>query len=222
MSKKFVANGVVLRAFDLGEADRLYVILTESHGRIAARAGGVRKPLSRLGGHLSALARVRIECTETAAGLRLTSAQAHSGVFISAGRSPLDWCAVSEVVELLLRLTEEQTPLPGLFPVVMDYLESGDWEAHKPVVMARLLHLLGHLPVEPSDREIARLSLDSQSTLLESLADPDSHLPTPSPAVTQELSGLLERIIEPLLARPLRSRAVGLSIAAEPGWRLAV
>ncbi len=213
MAQTFSDEAIVLRAFDLGEADRLYVLLTAHHGRLAVRAGGARKPLSRLGGHLSVLSRVHIQWTETNAGLRLTSALAQP-MAVRGSPSTAAWCAVSEALELVLRLTEEDTPLPGLFDLLRDYLEHDDWEARQPLFCAQFLHLLGHLPVEPGALECKGLSMESQTLLLESLAG--ARAQEPSPGTMRELTALIGRIAEPLLARPLKAQAVRLSIAAEP------
>jgi len=45
-------QGIVLRTYKLGEADRIVVVLTSELGKIRAVARGVRKTTSRLGGRL--------------------------------------------------------------------------------------------------------------------------------------------------------------------------
>jgi DNA repair protein RecO (recombination protein O) len=45
-------QGVVLRTWKLGEADRIVVLATAGHGKVRAVAKGVRKTKSRLGGRL--------------------------------------------------------------------------------------------------------------------------------------------------------------------------
>lgn len=45
-------EGVVLRTFDLGEADRIVTILTKSHGKVRAVAKGVRRTASKFGSRL--------------------------------------------------------------------------------------------------------------------------------------------------------------------------
>jgi DNA repair protein RecO (recombination protein O) len=48
-------QGVVLRTWKLGEADRIIVLATAGHGKVRAVAKGVRKTKSRLGGRLEPL-----------------------------------------------------------------------------------------------------------------------------------------------------------------------
>ncbi len=44
----YQSEGIVLRTYDLGEADRIVVILSPEHGSIRAVAKGVRRPRSKL------------------------------------------------------------------------------------------------------------------------------------------------------------------------------
>ena len=51
---------VVLRAYPLGEADRILSLLTEDHGLVRAVAKGVRKPTSRFASRLQPLNQVQV------------------------------------------------------------------------------------------------------------------------------------------------------------------
>ncbi|WP_427876374.1 DNA repair protein RecO [Gardnerella sp. 2492-Sm] len=53
-------EAVVLRTFDLGEADRIVVLLTKNHGKVRAVAKGVRRLKSRFGGRLEPFMRVDV------------------------------------------------------------------------------------------------------------------------------------------------------------------
>jgi DNA repair protein RecO (recombination protein O) len=53
-------QGVVLRTWKLGEADRIIVLATAGHGKVRAVAKGVRKTKSRLGGRLEPLTNVSL------------------------------------------------------------------------------------------------------------------------------------------------------------------
>jgi DNA repair protein RecO (recombination protein O) len=54
----YKAQGIVLRAMKLGEADRIVTFYTQSHGRVRAVAKGIRKSKSRFGGRLDAFTHV--------------------------------------------------------------------------------------------------------------------------------------------------------------------
>lgn len=51
-SRTYKSEGIILRRYPLGEADRILSILTPDRGKVRAVAKGVRRPKSRLGGHL--------------------------------------------------------------------------------------------------------------------------------------------------------------------------
>lgn len=55
------SEGLVLRQYDLGEADRIIVLLTAEHGTVRCVARGIRKSLSRMAGALEPLNQVRFE-----------------------------------------------------------------------------------------------------------------------------------------------------------------
>jgi DNA repair protein RecO (recombination protein O) len=53
-------DALVLRGRPLGEADRVYILLTRERGKVDAVAKGVRRPRSSVGGRLEPLAEVRV------------------------------------------------------------------------------------------------------------------------------------------------------------------
>lgn len=53
-------KAVVLRNYDLGEADRIIVMMTENHGKVRAVAKGVRKTFSKFGARLEPLSHIDV------------------------------------------------------------------------------------------------------------------------------------------------------------------
>ncbi len=51
-SRSYKSRGLVLRQYALGEADRIFSILTPNMGKVRVVAKGVRRPRSKLRGHL--------------------------------------------------------------------------------------------------------------------------------------------------------------------------
>ena len=66
-------RGVVLRTYKLGEADRIVVVLTRSHGKVRAVAKGVRKTKSRFGGRLEPVSHVDLLLYEGRGDLDIVS-----------------------------------------------------------------------------------------------------------------------------------------------------
>ncbi|MDA3042202.1 MAG: DNA repair protein RecO, partial [Actinomycetota bacterium] len=53
-------KAIVLRTYDLREADRIIVMMTEEHGKVRAVANGVRKMSSRFGARLEPLSHIDV------------------------------------------------------------------------------------------------------------------------------------------------------------------
>lgn len=60
MAHRIEDVAVVLRSYQLGEADRILSLLTEEHGLVRAVAKGVRRPTSRFGSRLQPLNQVDV------------------------------------------------------------------------------------------------------------------------------------------------------------------
>ena len=57
--KKYLqSEAIVLKVFDFAEADKIFTLLTPDNGIIRVVAKGVRKPKSRMGGHIDVLSKV--------------------------------------------------------------------------------------------------------------------------------------------------------------------
>ena len=53
--RNFQTEGLILKSRNLGENDKIVIILTKDFGKIEARARGSRKLLSQFTGHLEAI-----------------------------------------------------------------------------------------------------------------------------------------------------------------------
>lgn len=60
----YLADGIVLRTYKLGEADRILHVLSPNRGKVRAVAKGVRKPGSRFGGRLEPFGHVQLQIYE--------------------------------------------------------------------------------------------------------------------------------------------------------------
>jgi len=59
-SRSSTTDAIVLRARPLGEADRVYTLLTRERGKVDAVGKGVRRPRSAMAGRLEPLAEIRV------------------------------------------------------------------------------------------------------------------------------------------------------------------
>lgn len=60
----YLADGIVLRTYKLGETDRILHLLSPNRGKVRAVAKGVRKPGSRFGGRLEPYGHVQLQLYE--------------------------------------------------------------------------------------------------------------------------------------------------------------
>src|SRR5512135_1660797 len=104
MARTSTCEAIVLRTMDIGEADRFCILFTRERGRLAARARGVRKLGSRIGGTLLPFSHVRMEVTQTDHSSLITSAsclhvhEAEYGNFHA-------FAKIEQGIELVLRFT---------------------------------------------------------------------------------------------------------------------
>jgi DNA repair protein RecO (recombination protein O) len=125
-------QGVVLRTYRLGEADRIIVFLTERHGKVRAVAKGVRRTASKFGARLEPLT--------------------HVSLILWQGRGDLDIVNQVEVVDSFRVIREDLDRMAKGFSL----LEVADQVAQERHADQRLYEMLvGAL------RALADLSLDA-------------------------------------------------------------
>jgi DNA repair protein RecO (recombination protein O) len=134
-------QGIVLRTYKLGEADRIVVLLTKGHGKVRAVAKGVRKTKSRFGGRLEPTSHVRLLLYE-GRELDIVS-QAESIDHFRAIRDDLDRLgqAVS-MLEAADQLALEREPSTRIYDMLVGALRTLADKGSPLVVPAFFLKLL--------------------------------------------------------------------------------
>lgn len=122
MSSTYLAQGIVLKRRDYREYDRIVTIFTDEYGKIDAIARGVRKPLSKLAGHLEPLS---FSSFMFATG-RVFDVLA-SSVKLSSYRIPqsdvLSFALATYFFEAVDQLTRPRQPDAPLFQLQVRFLE---------------------------------------------------------------------------------------------------
>jgi DNA repair protein RecO (recombination protein O) len=146
----FRDRGVVLRTYRLGEADRIIVFLTESHGKVRAVAKGVRRTSSKFGARLEPLT--------------------HVDLLLWQGRSDLDIVNQVEVLDTFRAVRED---LPRL-PQGMALLEVTDQMAQErhpdPRLYAMLVGALRALSTATDTRALVAPAFFLKALVLEGAA----------------------------------------------------
>ncbi len=146
--KSWTDEAIVLRTYNVGETDRFCILLSQSRGRIAVRAAGARRLLSRRANGLLPLHRVMITCETHSFGTTVISVSC-----IDPHR--LSWCdphafsCTQQGIEIILRLTEDAQHIEGLYELTCEFVKACATLSPSqipPLFALKLLDLLGLFP----------------------------------------------------------------------------
>ncbi len=126
--RRRTVEAVILRLWDVGEADRMLSFYSPEEGKGRALAKGVRRPRSRRAGHLQPLSRVRLLLAQARGAPIVAQAEAVE-VFPSLRADVTRYAYATQVAELVERLVWEGEHYPGLYPALLDALRG---VAHEP------------------------------------------------------------------------------------------
>ena len=147
-------EGIVLKHFDYSEADKIITFYTPQYGKLRAMARGVRRPASKLRGHLELFTRSKLliarsraletltgaETTESFRGLRAEDAEALDGI-----------AAAYRIAERLDRLTEDGIENRAVWDLLVAALGAlSDGIPSRLVTLHFDLRLLGYLGYQPN------------------------------------------------------------------------
>ncbi len=123
MTARAKLTGIVLRAVDTGESDRVVTLLTRERGKVAAYARGARASRRRFGGSLEPFTLVAAEVRERS-GSDLLGLDSVSAVAAFGGiRGDLARIAcASYAAELSRELVRDHEPHDELFELLAAYL----------------------------------------------------------------------------------------------------
>ena len=143
-------QGVVLRTFRLGEADRIVVLITQGHGKVRAVVKGVRKTKSRFGSRLEPISHVALLMYQGRGDLDIVN-QAETLDHFRAVREDLDRLAkATSMLEVVDQVAQEREPTPGLYRMLVGGLRAlaaRDAPLIVPAFFWKLLALEGLSPV---------------------------------------------------------------------------
>src|SRR5690348_4159775 len=104
----YSTKAVILKRTDLGEADRIVTLMTANKGKMHAIAKGVRRPISKMGGHLDLLCHSQLQVAQGRNLDIITQAQGLEN-FLHLRVSQWHMTCGFYLAELVDRFLEEQT-----------------------------------------------------------------------------------------------------------------
>lgn len=148
-------QGIVLRTYKLGEADRIVSFMTERHGKVRAVAKGVRKTMSKFGARLEPLSHVRLLMYQ-GRELDIVS-QADSVDTLAPLVGDLDHLTNGlAIVEAVDQMTLDREPVPHLYRMLVGALRTVAERSGPLVVPAFYWKLLASEGVRPELDECVR------------------------------------------------------------------
>ena len=139
----------MLRKLDYGEADRIFTLLTKTHGKVGAIAKGVRKPESRLGPSLELFGHVDVLLAKGRGQLDvIAQAQRMPGPRIAGEVERTAYAAL--ITELAERVCEDRHPVEGVYELTVMALDElareTDPRRASAYFLSAALELLGYAP----------------------------------------------------------------------------
>ena len=200
-------EAIVLRTYDVGEADRFCILLTKERGKIAARARGVRKLTSRMGGSLLPLQHIILNMHEGKTGFLVTAIERCEQKQIP--KNVHNFLSAQQGVELLLQLLEDDHPVPEIFDITKEFLKSCEKASVLPFTI-RLLSFLGVLP-SPSEGKLALHIKDDEREYLQTCSG-EKWLSPPDLSIrgARRLNDLCNRIVDQQTSGILRAKEMVL------------
>ena len=144
-------DAIVLRGRPLGEADRVYTLLTRERGKVDAVAKGVRRPRSSMSGRLEPLAEVRVALHKGRSLDVITEARTVKSYWTGLAR-PDALATASLFAETVDLFIEPDLALPEIYALLAGAIAAVAASAAPaqlvPRFQLRLLHALGLAPAD--------------------------------------------------------------------------
>ena len=137
-------DGIVLRTWRLGEADRIVVLLTAGHGKVRGVAKGVRKTRSKFGGRLEPTSHVAVQLHRGRGDLDVVTQAETLDRFENLRLDVERFAEASSLLEAVDVVAPDREPDERRYRMLLGALRTLDERPAALVVPAFLLKLLAH------------------------------------------------------------------------------
>lgn len=213
MGKTLNVETIVLATHNVGEADRFCILFTKEKGRLMARARGVRKPKSRMGGCILPMQHINLQLRESSAGWQIGDA---GQISQWNDRDVEVFLPMQQGTEMLLSVLHDEEPLPNLFSTVLRFFKACS-DKQKYAVLAFTIELLEIMGLLPGINDAYfRICSENQRDFLRASFNGDWRgLPTLSVEEKNQFSALLAPLLSQISSSPLKSGGVIYDMLAE-------
>ncbi len=148
-SRTYQTEAIIIKKTKLGEADRILTLYTPHLGKIQAKARGVRRPRSKLSGHLELLTYSMVSLARGRTLDTVIGSQTINSFFPLKSDLWLTSCALY-VTELVNQFTPDHFENPPLFRVLLEALEQLCRANNRDLTLRYFeLHLLNEVGYRP-------------------------------------------------------------------------
>jgi hypothetical protein len=224
--RTFADEAIVLKTYNVGEADRFCLLLTRKSGRIAARAAGVRRTTSKRGAALLPLRRISLEYTFGRTGTHSVTQASCIDPYSECATCLNAFSCAEQGMEIVMNLIHEGEPVEEVYLLTREFLSRCSRD-HSPALLTLFtLKLLWVLGTFPGGGDLAALPTDT--TLLRGLSPaarafietvPSAALadaPACDPALLPELEGFARYLLGSQLGGSLKSPSVAGRLSPAP------
>ncbi|HXK39812.1 MAG TPA: recombination protein O N-terminal domain-containing protein [Candidatus Paceibacterota bacterium] len=121
MYTKHHTRALVLSAYDAGEADKVYALLTPDFGKVYAKARGVRLHGARHKGALQPLSEAHVSLVRGKSGWRITNVTSHRSLYSELASDQMRFSALLRVMKLVRRLVAGEGSAEKVFSVISGF-----------------------------------------------------------------------------------------------------
>lgn len=153
MYTKHHTRALILSAYDAGEADRVYALLTPDFGKVYAKARGVRLHGARHKGALQPLSEAHVSLVRGKSGWRITNVTSHRSLYNELASDSTRFSALLRVMKLVRRLVAGEGSAEKVFSILSGFSDGlirtnktrEDASRAETLAVLRLLAVLGYL-----------------------------------------------------------------------------
>ncbi len=147
--REYQTEAIVIKKIKLGEADRILTLITPEYGKVEAVAKGVRRPKSKMAGHLELLTCSQVRLARGRNLDTIIGSQTTDAFMPLKNDLWLTSCGLY-AIELVNQFTVERVPNPALFDLLLESLRRiANADAPELTLRyfeTRLLDLAGYRP----------------------------------------------------------------------------
>ena len=121
-SRVFNDDGIVVKIHDLGETDRIAVMLTKNHGLLSCVARGARSPKSRVGAHVDVLRCITFSSSKGRSEMGTFSQVETRKPFIGISKDLDRLMTAAHFAEICQRFTIKDVANPAIYDMLYDGL----------------------------------------------------------------------------------------------------